>query len=80
MSDLKSLDRLVSGTLDKVGRIDLLVNNAGVAPKERTDILKVGADSYDRVMSINLKGPFFLTQRVANKMVKLLRRRGDPEP
>jgi NAD(P)-dependent dehydrogenase (short-subunit alcohol dehydrogenase family) len=73
LGDLENHDRLVSDTLDKVGRIDLLVNNAGVAPKERTDILKVSADSYDRVMSINLKGPFFLTQCVAIKMVKLLR-------
>jgi 3-oxoacyl-[acyl-carrier protein] reductase len=71
MGDFASLNRLVDVTLDKLGRIDLLVNNAGVAPKERTDILKVGADSYDRVMSINLKGPFFLTQRVGNEMVKL---------
>jgi len=73
MGDLTKLNRLVEVTLDKLGRIDLLVNNAGVSPTERTDILKVGADSYDRVMSINLKGPFFLTQRVAAEMVKLLR-------
>lgn len=70
--DLASANRLVDVTLDALGRIDLLVNNAGVAPKERTDILKVGEESYDRVMRINLKGPFFLTQRVANEMIKLI--------
>ncbi len=56
------------------GRLDVLVNNAGVAPKVRADILEAGEESYDRVMNINLKGPYFLTQAVANRM---LRRRAD---
>ena len=47
--------RLVAETLDKFGRIDLLVNNAGVAPRERLDILKVGEVSYDEVLNTNLK-------------------------
>ncbi len=50
------------------GRIDVLVNNAGVAPLERKDILETAETSYDRVMAINLKGPFFLTQWVARRM------------
>ncbi|MBX3001702.1 MAG: 3-ketoacyl-ACP reductase [Caldilineaceae bacterium] len=64
-------DRLVQATLDRFGRIDLLVNNAGMAPRVRTDILQTGEESYDEVMAVNLKGPFFLTQRVANAMIEL---------
>ena len=52
------------------GRLDLLVNNAGVAPKERGDILETTEESYDRLMTINLKGPFFLTQLLANYMIE----------
>ena len=64
--------RLVAETLDKFGRIDLLVNNAGVAPRERLDILKVGEASYDEILNINLKSPFFLTQQVAKVMIDLI--------
>ena len=52
------------------GRLDVLVNNAGVAPSEREDILDAGEESYDRVMGINLKGPYFLTQAAANWMIR----------
>ena len=51
------------------GRIDLLVNNAGVAPKDRKDILEAAEASFDRLISINLKGPYFLTQEVAKRMI-----------
>lgn len=51
------------------GRIDLLVNNAGVAPKERRDILAASEESFERLMSINLQGPYFLTQIAANRMI-----------
>ena len=63
-------ERIVAQTLEKFGHIDLLVNNAGMAPRVRTDMLKVGEASYDEVMTTNLKGPFFLTQLVANKMIE----------
>jgi NAD(P)-dependent dehydrogenase (short-subunit alcohol dehydrogenase family) len=53
-----------------LGKINILVNNAGVAPLERRDILETTPESYDRVMEINLKGPFFLTQLVARHMVE----------
>lgn len=65
--------RLVDETLSAWGRIDLLVNNAGMAPRQRLDILETTEASYDEVMTVNLKGPFFLTQRVANAMISLIR-------
>ena len=61
---------LVKVALDTYGRIDALVNVAGVAPKVRNDILEMTEESYDFVMDINLKGTFFLTQLVANQMIK----------
>ena len=60
--------RLVAETLRWGGRIDLLVNNAGVAPDVRADILEAGEESFDRLIRINLKGPYFLTQAVAKAM------------
>lgn len=62
---------LVEQTLAAFGRIDLLVNNAGMAPRERRDLLEMTEASYDEVMATNLKGPLFLTQRVALKMIEL---------
>lgn len=62
-------ERLVQETLDRFGRIDLLVNNAGMAPRVRADLLETSEESYDEVMAVNLKGPFFLTQRVAQAMI-----------
>jgi NAD(P)-dependent dehydrogenase (short-subunit alcohol dehydrogenase family) len=64
--------RLVQETLEKLGRVDLLVNNAGMAPRQRADILETTEASYDEVMAANLKGPFFLTQAVARAMIDLL--------
>ncbi len=60
---------LVAETLTAFGRIDLLVNNAGVAPSARADILDAGEESFDRLIGINLKGPYFLTQLVARSMI-----------
>jgi NAD(P)-dependent dehydrogenase (short-subunit alcohol dehydrogenase family) len=67
---LDNHDRLVREALDAVPSIDILVNNAGVAPLQRLDILDTTDASYDRVMGINLRGPFFFTQRVAEQMVR----------
>ena len=52
------------------GRLNILVNNAGVAPKKRNDILSATEESFDYVISINLKGTYFLTQAVANWMIE----------
>jgi 3-oxoacyl-[acyl-carrier protein] reductase len=64
--------RLIDQVMERFGRIDVLVNNAGVAPRQRMDILEVTVESYERVMDTNLKGPFFLTQQIANRMIALL--------
>lgn len=53
------------------GKINVLINNAGVAPKERKDLLEATEESFDYLISTNLKGPYFLTQLVANWMVDL---------
>jgi len=62
---------MVKAVKEKFGRIDLLVNNAGVAPIERKDILEASEESFDRLIKINLKGPYFLTQLAANWMIEL---------
>ena len=54
--------KLIDFTRSTYGRLDLLVNNAGVAPNVRADILDAGEESFDRLMNINVKGPYFLTQ------------------
>jgi NAD(P)-dependent dehydrogenase (short-subunit alcohol dehydrogenase family) len=62
--------RLVEAAMHAFGQIDLLVNNAGVAPEVRADLLSASEQSFDRLININLKGPYFLTQLVAKQMVK----------
>jgi NAD(P)-dependent dehydrogenase (short-subunit alcohol dehydrogenase family) len=66
-----SADRkaLIDFALDKHGRVDLLVNNAGMAPRERRDVLEATEESFDEVLFTNLKGPHFLTQLAANQML-----------
>jgi NAD(P)-dependent dehydrogenase (short-subunit alcohol dehydrogenase family) len=61
--------RMVAETVAVFRRIDLLVNNAGVAPAVRADLLEAGEESLDRLYAINLKGPYFLTQLVARQML-----------
>jgi NAD(P)-dependent dehydrogenase (short-subunit alcohol dehydrogenase family) len=69
ISQVSDRERLLAECLSRFGRISLLVNNAGVAPSVRADILDTSEESYDRVMAINLKGPYFLTQAVARHML-----------
>ena len=61
--------RLVDEAYSRFGVVGLLVNNAGVAPRVRADILDAGTESFDRIVDINLKGPYFLTQLVARRMI-----------
>lgn len=61
-------NQCVAETIKRYGRIDVLVNNAGVAPLVRADLLEVSEESWDRVLGINLKGTMFLTQLVAKQM------------
>jgi NAD(P)-dependent dehydrogenase (short-subunit alcohol dehydrogenase family) len=63
-------DRLVGEVLARWGRIDALVNNAGITSVGRKDVLEATEESWDRVLAVNLKGPFFLTQRVAREMLR----------
>lgn len=77
VADLDDNQRFLAETVDAWGRVDALVNNAGVAPTERLDILIATPESFDRVLDINLRGPYFLTQLVANRMIEL---RGDYDP
>ncbi len=63
-------EALIAFTRERFGRLDLLVNNAGIAPAERRDILEAAEESFDSLISTNLKGPYFLTQLAARWMVE----------
>lgn len=63
-------ERLVAEMKRHFGRLNVLVNNAGVAPSVRADILDATEESFERLIRINLQGPYFLTQAVANWMVE----------
>src|SRR5262249_25395277 len=67
-------ERLVRETLGAYGRIDLLVNNAGLAPDVRADLFGAGGESFDRLININVKGPYFFTQTVARQMIEQVKR------
>lgn len=70
ISTREGRDRLISCAKDNFEILHILINNAGVAPVKRDDLLEMSEESYDRVMTINLKGPFFLTQQFARLMVE----------
>ena len=62
--------KLVSLVKERFGKLDLLVNNAGVAPRERKDILEISPEDFDYLTDINLKGTFFVTQELAPLLMK----------
>ncbi len=70
LSKSENREKYVKTAVEKYGRIDILVNVAGVAPKVRNDILEMTEESYDFVMNINTKGTMFLTQLAAREMIK----------
>ncbi|MDY7108916.1 MAG: 3-ketoacyl-ACP reductase [Planctomycetota bacterium] len=74
LAELADHDRIVAATLNRFGRIDLLVNNAGIAPQPRVDIMEMPPESYDRVMAVNARGTFFLTQRIVRSMLEAIDR------
>jgi 3-oxoacyl-[acyl-carrier protein] reductase len=73
-----TLDRknMIAQVKKHFGRLHLLVNNAGMAPRERRDILEATEESFDEVISTNLKGTYFLTQQAANWMIE--QKKADP--
>ena len=68
---------MLEAVKERFGRLDVLVNNAGVAPKVRADILEADEESFEWIMKINLQGPYFLTQAVANWMIE--QQQADPD-
>ena len=62
---------MLSAVIDRFGKINVLVNNAGIAPPERKDILEATEESFKYVLHVNLQGPYFLTQLFANQMIEL---------
>jgi len=80
VADLKEHDKMIEAVLKKFGRVDVLVNNAGISPEKRLDILDTTPESYDRLQSVNARGPFFLTQKVARIMLNRLKTEPAPKP
>ena len=71
VSSAADRSRMVDAVLARWGRIDVLVNNAGITSVGRKDVLEATEESWDQVLATNLKGPFFLSQRVAREMLRL---------
>ncbi len=68
VADAAGRDAVLAFCREKFGRLDLLVNNAGMAPGQRLDLLEASEESFDEVLDVNLKGPYFLTQTAARWM------------
>ena len=71
---------IVQKVKDEFSRMDVLINNAGITSPGRKDLLEADEESFDRVVSVNLKGPYFLTQLAANFMIDLLGASLETEP
>jgi 3-oxoacyl-[acyl-carrier protein] reductase len=69
VADARDRQRCLDAALSAFGRVDVLVNNAGVGPQKRVDLLEMTEESFDRVISINLKANMFFTQIVAMQMI-----------
>jgi len=69
VSNKSDRENMLHAVIAEFGALNVLVNNAGIAPKERKDILEATETSFDHLINVNLKGPYFLTQIVANYLV-----------
>src|SRR5882724_4153740 len=69
-------DEMLAAVRHRFDRLDVLVNNAGIAPKERRDILEATEESFEHVLHTNLQGPYFLTQAVARWMIEQKKKEG----
>lgn len=70
VTDKPGRERMLEALRERFGRLNVLVNNAGVAPKVRADILEATEESFERLLGINLQGPYFLTQAVARRLIE----------
>lgn len=70
ITDKAAREDFLAQVLARFGRVDVLVNNAGVAPKIRRDLLQMEEESFDYVVGVNLKGTLFMSQLVANQMLR----------
>ncbi len=80
IANLEEHQRILEEVLAQYGKIDILINNAGVAPLSRVDILETTVESFDCVMAVNCRGPFFFTQKVARQMVKQVKENPESRP
>jgi NAD(P)-dependent dehydrogenase (short-subunit alcohol dehydrogenase family) len=77
LADSGNRIRILEKVIRHFEKLNLLVNNAGMAPRKRTDLLETTEESYREVMDVNLTGPYFLTQLAANHMIE--QKQNDPE-
>lgn len=70
ISNENDRETITAAAFDGLGEVDFLINNAGVAPTVRADMLEMSEESFDRVLGINLRGTFFLTQKIAKRMAQ----------
>lgn len=70
VSKKEDRQKMIDAIMKTFGKVNVLVNNAGIAPKERKDILETTEESFEKILQTNLQGPYFLTQSVANRMIE----------
>jgi len=70
VADINDHSKLLEATKNEFGRLDVLVNNAGIASQKRVDLLEATTESFDKLIKVNLKGPYFLSQAAARWMIE----------